>query len=70
MSGLQTLRRMKRIYRSNVQDFRAPRHGKTTTLLNLVDKHLEEGVLPNQICFLAFTRKAAREAKERAAAAL
>lgn len=33
----------------------------------MVDRALESGVSPNQIAFLAFTRKAANEAKERAA---
>ncbi len=43
-----------------------PGTGKTTTLLNLVDKAIEEGVQPNRIAFVAFSRKAAQEAKERA----
>ena len=47
--------------------FGPPGTGKTTTLLNMVDRALESGVNPNQIAFLAFTRKAANEAKERAA---
>ena len=47
--------------------FGPPGTGKTTTLLNYVDKALEQGVAPSQIAFLAFTRKAASEAKERAA---
>ena len=34
----------------------------------MVDKHLEAGVEPTNIAFLAFTRKAAEEARERAAA--
>ena len=48
--------------------FGPPGTGKTTTLLNMVDKALEDGVDPTRIAFLAFTRKAANEAKERAAA--
>jgi DNA helicase-2/ATP-dependent DNA helicase PcrA len=47
--------------------FGPPGTGKTTTLLNMVDKALESGVLPQEIAFLAFTKKAATEAKERAA---
>ncbi len=43
-----------------------PGTGKTTTLLNLVDKYLMEGVAPDKICFLSFTRKAAHEAMGRA----
>ena len=46
--------------------FGPPGTGKTTTLLNLVDKELEQGTPSSEIAFLAFTRKAAREAKERA----
>ena len=48
--------------------FGPPGTGKTTTLLNMVDDALESGVHPHRIAFLAFTRKAANEAKERAAA--
>lgn len=48
--------------------FGPPGTGKTTTLLNMVDEALENGVSPDRIAFLAFTRKAANEAKERAAA--
>jgi DNA helicase-2/ATP-dependent DNA helicase PcrA len=48
--------------------FGPPGTGKTTTLLNMVDDALSKGVMPNQIAFLAFTRKAANEARERAAA--
>ena len=43
-----------------------PGTGKTTTLLNLVEKYIEDGVAPSDIGFLAFTKKAANEAKERA----
>ncbi len=47
--------------------FGPPGTGKTTTLLNIVEKTLASGVPPNEIAFLAFTRKAANEAKELAA---
>ena len=47
--------------------FGPPGTGKTTTLLNMVDDALEKGTHPHRIAFLAFTRKAANEAKERAA---
>jgi DNA helicase II / ATP-dependent DNA helicase PcrA len=47
--------------------FGPPGTGKTTTLLNMVDDALLSGTSPNKIAFLAFTRKAANEAKERAA---
>ena len=47
--------------------FGPPGTGKTTTLLNMVDKALESGIQPQEIAFLAFTKKAATEAKERAA---
>jgi DNA helicase II / ATP-dependent DNA helicase PcrA len=46
--------------------FGPPGTGKTTTLLNMVDDALSSGISPNRIAFLAFTRKAATEAKERA----
>jgi len=46
--------------------FGPPGTGKTTTLLNMVDKALDSGVGPLSIAFLAFTKKAATEAKERA----
>ena len=42
--------------------------GKTTTLLNQVDKLLSEGMAPNDIGYFAFTRKAAHEARDRAVA--
>ncbi len=47
--------------------FGPPGTGKTTKLLNMVDQALSNGVNPQDIAFLAFTRKAAAEAKERAA---
>ena len=43
-----------------------PGTGKTTTLLKIVESSLKRGVAPEKIAYLAFTRKAAYEAQERA----
>lgn len=43
-----------------------PGTGKTTTLLGLVDEELARGTPPDRIGFVTFTKKAAREALERA----
>ena len=45
-----------------------PGTGKTTTLINIVEQSLKRGVPPERIAYLAFTRKAATEAQERAMA--
>jgi DNA helicase II / ATP-dependent DNA helicase PcrA len=43
-----------------------PGTGKTTALLTIVDDSLRDGILPTEIMFIAFTRKAAYEARDRA----
>lgn len=43
-----------------------PGTGKTTYLLEVVDGALNSGIQPSDICFVAFTRKAANEARNRA----
>lgn len=43
-----------------------PGTGKTTTLLGIVEGLLSDGVRPEHIAYIAFTRKAAREACDRA----
>lgn len=43
-----------------------PGTGKTTTLLGFVDEELSRGVPPDRIGYVSFTKKAAREAKDRA----
>ena len=47
--------------------FGPPGTGKTTNLLSTVWSLIEEGIAPKDICFIAFTRKAAQEARVRAA---
>ena len=44
-----------------------PGTGKTTTLLNLVDEFIQQGIRPKQIGYFSFTKKAATEAATRAA---
>lgn len=44
-----------------------PGTGKTTTLLNLVDQFIQQGIRPRQIGYFSFTKKAATEAATRAA---
>ena len=44
-----------------------PGTGKTTTLLNKLDRLFARGVKPYQIAYLSFTNKAVNEAKQRAA---
>ena len=45
--------------------FGGPGTGKTTYLIERVSQCLEAGVLPQRIAYMAFTRKAAQEAKRR-----
>jgi DNA helicase-2/ATP-dependent DNA helicase PcrA len=45
-----------------------PGTGKTTSLLRIVEDALKRGIPPERIAYLAFTRKAAGEAQERAMA--
>jgi len=42
-----------------------PGCGKTTRLLEIVEEALDKGVSPDRIAFVAFTRKAAQEARSR-----
>jgi superfamily I DNA/RNA helicase len=46
--------------------FGPPGSGKTTYLLNVVDRELESGVSSARIGYFSFTRKAADEARDRA----
>ena len=48
--------------------FGPPGSGKTTYLLNVVDRELESGVSSGRIGYFSFTRKAANEARDRAMA--
>tara|TARA_R100001086_G_scaffold235113_1_gene157882 strand:- start:2258 stop:3775 length:1518 start_codon:yes stop_codon:yes gene_type:complete len=50
-----------------VKVFGPPGTGKTTFLINQVDKEVCEGVLPRDIGYFAFTKRASTEAKQRAA---
>ena len=46
-----------------------PGTGKTTRLLSIVEEKLAQRVCPQEICYAAFTRRAAYEAKDRASEA-
>ena len=43
-----------------------PGTGKTTYLLEQMEKELDRGITPDRIGFVSFTRRAAQEAKDRA----
>lgn len=45
--------------------FGPPGTGKTTSLLHIVKTRIKDGLSPDQICFISFTRKAANEARDR-----
>ena len=47
--------------------FGPPGTGKTTQLINIVQKELDSGTKPESIAFVSFSRKAAEEARTRAA---
>lgn len=43
-----------------------PGTGKTTTLMNIIETLLEQGVKPDEIGFISFTKKATAEARDKA----
>ena len=49
-----------------VKYYGPPGTGKTTTLLNIIEEHIEKGTPPERIAFISFSVKAANEGKNRA----
>lgn len=56
---------MTKLHLKTIKIFGPPGTGKTTKLLNRVEKYLERGIKPNQIAYFSFTNKAVKEAIER-----
>jgi DNA helicase-2/ATP-dependent DNA helicase PcrA len=59
----------RKVYRTMSQTFKTfgpPGTGKTTAMLNLVERELEAGVLPERIAYLSYTNAACDEAVDRA----
>ena len=52
--------------RRTIKIFGPPGTGKTTTLLNRLDKWFTKGVFPTEVAYLSFTNKAVDEARLRA----
>jgi len=49
-----------------IKIFGPPGTGKTTTLLNRLDKWFNRGIMPREVAYLSFTNKAVNEARKRA----
>jgi len=56
---------MRKLHFKTIKIFGPPGTGKTTKLLNRVERYLERGIKPYEIAYFSFTRKAVKEAIDR-----